>query len=122
MNIAKINQTLETLQENLGGALLAVDLFAVADGQSIAGINSQAKASALFNQLTDYLLRALKGADFPALGRYYALDLDGGNTVLIAPLGEYRLGILADNRKVQLGLILNVALPQAIADLAEALR
>lgn len=121
MNIQKLNAAVEELQGTLAGGLLATDIFAARDGQSIAGFNSQPRASALFNQLTDYLTKALKGSGFPNLGRYMVIELEGEHIVVIVPLGEYRWGMLVDIKKTQLGLLLNVALPQAIASFQEAM-
>jgi hypothetical protein len=120
MNIQKVNAAIETMRESLGAALLATDCFGAADGQSIAGINTQPKASALFNQLTDQLEKSLKGSDFPPLGRYYMLDLEGA-VVIVVPLGKYRQGMLLDPKKAQLGLVLNVVLPKLIEDMTDAL-
>lgn len=120
MNIQKVNAAIETMRESLGAALLATDCFGAADGQSIAGINTQPKASALFNQVTDQLEKSLKASDFPPLGRYYMLDLEGA-VVIVVPLGKYRQGMLLDPKKAQLGLVLNVVLPKLIEDMNEAL-
>ena len=121
MNVPKLTQAIEGVKNELGGGMLACDLFAVADGQSIAGHNTQPKASALFNQLTDYLVKALRGSGFPGLGHYFLIDMEGNNMVVVVPLGEYRMGLLVDTKKVQLGLLLNVVLPQMIQDLRAAM-
>jgi hypothetical protein len=120
MNVQKLNAAVEALAGGVGGGLVATDIFAAADGQSIAGVNPQPKASALFNQVTDYLVRALKGSGFPELGRYYVIELQGNAVVVVIPLGEYRWGMLVDLKKVQLGLLLDVLVPQAIADFEAA--
>jgi CheY-like chemotaxis protein len=120
MNIQKVNAAIEAMRESLGAALLATDCFGAADGQSIAGINTQPKASALFNQVTDQLEKSLKASDFPPLGRYYMLDLEGA-VVIVVPLGKYRQGMLLDPKKAQLGLVLNVVLPKLIEDMTDAL-
>jgi hypothetical protein len=121
MNIQKVNASVEKLQAELGAGLLATDIFAASDGQSIAGYNSQPKASALFNQLTDYLVKALKGSGFPDLGRYLAIELEGNAVVIIVPLGDFRWGMLVDTKRTQLGLLLNVVMPQLIEDFRQAL-
>lgn len=121
MDITRLNRVIEKLKDEVGPGLVATDLFAAADGQSIAGFNPQPKAAALFNQLTEYLNRALKGAGFPNLGRSILIELDGGMACIIVPLGDYRQGLLVDTKKVQIGLLLNVVVPELIAELGQVL-
>ncbi len=121
MNIAKVNTALSSLKEELGAGLLATDVFAAADGQTIAGINSGAKASALFNEVMDYLGKILKGSGFPPLNRYFYLDLVDNKAVLVLSYGKYRHGILVDSQKVKMGLLLNVYVPQLLEELPAAL-
>lgn len=120
-DMAKVNQVLTGLQEELGAGLLATSVFSVADGQAIAAINDQPKASALFNQLTDYLVKALKQSEFPALGRYYFMELQNARMVLVVPLGDFRQGLMCDTTKVQLGMLLNITIPTLIEDMNQAL-
>ncbi len=121
VKISKVNELIESFREDIGAGLMATEVFSATDGQSIAGFNSQAKASALFNQLTDYLTKSLSGAGFPPLGKFYMIDLEGGVMVFIIPLGQWRQGLLVDSKKVQLGLLLNVILPDHIKNLNDAL-
>gem|GEM_PF-281813 len=121
MNIAKVNATLNYLKEELGAGLLATDIFAADDGQSIAGVNSEPKASALFNEVTDYLGKVLKGAGFPPLNRYYYLDLVDNKAVLVLSYGKFRHGLLMDSSKVKMGLLLNVYVPHLLKELPPAL-
>ena len=121
MNVEKLNAAIEILKGDMGDALLATDIFGAADGQSIAGYNTQPKASALFNQLTGYLTKSLQGAGFPPLGRYYMLDLVDAKMVIVIPLGDYQWGMLVDTNKAQLGLLLNVVMPKIIDAFEEAI-
>jgi hypothetical protein len=121
MNIKKLNETIESMTTDLGESLLATDIWTVADGFSIAGYNPQPKAAALFNQLTSYLNDTLQGSGFPGLGKYYMLDLLDNKLVIVLPMGEYRWGILVDNSKIQLGLLLNIIIPRIIDAFEEAL-
>jgi hypothetical protein len=93
----------------------------VADGMSIASYNAQPKASALFNQLTTTIMKTLRSARFPNLNKYYLLDLEGDHMVIVLPLGDYRWGILVNSKKVQLGLVLSVAIPNALETFDEAI-
>lgn len=121
MNVQKLNKSIETLKENLGGALLATDIWGTADMQSIAGMNSQPAATALFGQLINTTNRALKESGFPILGKYIIFDLVDGKMVALIPMGDYAWGMLIDGKKAQLGLLLNVALPKAIASFEDAI-
>ncbi len=121
MNIQKLNKAIDTLKEDVGDALVACDIFTVADGMSIAGYNPQPRASALFNQMTTNLMKTLKNAQFPNLNKYYLLDLEGDHMVIILPLGDYRWGILVNSKKVQLGLLLSIAIPNSLEAFEEAI-
>ena len=121
MNVSKLNKSIETLKENLGGALLATDIWGSADMQSIAGWNTQPAATALFGQIILTTNQALKGSGFPMLGKYVIFDLVDGKLIVLIPMGEYAWGMLVDGKKTQLGLLLNVALPKAIAAFEDAI-
>lgn len=121
MNVQKLNKSIETLKEGLGGALLATDIWGTADMQSIAGFNPQPAATALFGQLINSTNKALKDSGFPILGKYILFDLVDGKMVAVIPMGEYAWGMLIDGKKAQLGLLLNVALPKAIAAFEDAI-
>ena len=121
VNVQKLFTAVELLKNDLGDALLAADIFGSADGQSIAGYNSQPKASALFGQLTLFLGKSLEGSGFPRLGKYYILDLADAKMVIVIPLGDYQWGLFVDTKKVQLGLLLNVVMPKIIDAFEEAI-
>ena len=121
MNVSKLNKSIETLKESLGGGLLATDIWGTADMQSIAGWNSQPAATALFGQIINSTNQALQGSGFPGLGKYCIFDLVDGKMVVLIPMGDYAWGMLVDGKKSQLGLLLNVALPKAIAAFEDAI-
>jgi CheY-like chemotaxis protein len=121
MNVQKLNKSIEILKENLGGALMATDIFGVADMQSVAGYNSNPAACALFGQIIVSTNRALKESGFPILGKYCLFDLVDGKMVVLIPMGDFIWGMLIDGKKAQLGLLLNVALPKAIAAFEDAI-
>ena len=121
MNVQKLNNSIETLKESLGGALLATDIWASADMQSIAGWNSQPVATALFGQIINSTNKALKESGFPILGKYCLFDLVDGKMVVLIPMGDYAWGMLIDGKKAQLGLLLNLALPKAVAAFEDAI-
>jgi len=121
MNVQKLNHAIEQLKGDLGDGLVATDIFTVKDGISIAGYNTQPKASALFNLLTSNIMKTLRGAGFPNLDKYFMLNLEGDKMVIILPLGEYRWGMLVDTTKAQLGLLVSIAIPNSLEAFEEAL-
>ncbi len=114
MNVKKLKEAIEVQKENLGDGLLATDIYASADGQSLIGYNSNPQACALFNRITDMVGKALEDSNFPKLSGYYVLNLDGGHMVVVLPMGEYQWGMLIDTNRTKLGLLLNVAIPKMI--------
>jgi CheY-like chemotaxis protein len=121
MDVKKINAIVKEVKDDLGDALIATDIWTAADGTVIAGVNSSPKAAALMNQVGRELVDALTGAKFPSLEDYYILDLRDGKMMLCLLLGDYQWGMLLDTAKVQLGLLLSVVTPKAIAGFNEAI-
>ena len=121
MNIQKLNQAIEIVKQDLGNSLLATDIFTTTDGTSIAGFNSQPKAYALFNELTNNLVKSLGNSGFPGLNEYYLLHLKDGHLVLVLYLLDYQWGFLVDSNKVKLGLLLNIVMPNAREAFIDAL-
>lgn len=122
MNVKKLNQAIEIQKENMGEGLLATDIFGTADGQSVVGWNSNPQACALFNRITNYMVDALDGAGFPGLNRYYIMDLTDKKMVIVLNLGDFQWGMLVDRTKLQLGLLLNIAIPKMLTAFEDALK
>ena len=121
VNVKKLKDSIEILKRDLGESLLAIDIFTSAGGKSLAGYNTNQQACALFNQLTGFLKGALKKSEFPGLGKYFILDLADGKKIIVIPFGECQCGMLIDRGKTQLGLLLNVVIPQIISALEKAI-
>lgn len=120
MNIKKLNNSVDMLKEYLGDSLIACDIWMTNTGQSIAGYNTQPKATALFEQVTTFLKKALNGAGFPPLDKYYMLDCAGDSMILVLQFEKFQWGILFTKSKVQLGLLLNVIVPNITEEFLEA--
>jgi len=71
MDVKKLNGIITSLAEDLGDALLTTDIWAVADGQSIAGYKSNPKAAALFNRMGKLLDNALQGGKLSGIDTHY---------------------------------------------------
>jgi|GEM_PF-1010591 hypothetical protein len=122
MNVKKLNASMDALKEDLEDALIASVIWTTADGQSIAAINPQPKAAALFNQVTGSISKTLSNSGFPGLNKYYLLDLEQNTMILILVFKDHQWGMLVDSSKIQLGLLLNVAMPNAFAGFEDALK
>ncbi len=122
MNVQKLNHAIAILREDLGDGLLSSDIFTVKEGMSVAGYNTNPKASALFNMLTTNIMKTLRGAGFPNLDKYYLMNVEGDKMIIVIPLGNFRWGMLVDTTKVQLGLLVSIAIPRSIEAFEEALK
>ncbi len=122
MDVKKFGKIIETLKEDLGDGLLADDIYSTKDGQSFAGFNSNPQACALFNEITKYLVKSLKGSNFPGMGNYYMILLENNYAVVVIPKGDFQHGMLVDLSKTTMGILTNVAIPKIIAGLDEALK
>lgn len=121
ISIQKLNAVVEELKQTLGDGLLATDIWDFSVGLSLAGHNAQPAAVALFTDVTKHLASALLDAGFPKLSRYYLLDMEGDHTVLILRHGNDLLqGMLLNNKKVNLGILLSIAMPKMFAGVAKA--
>jgi len=120
MDIEKLNGCIELLKKQMGDSLLATSIVAMSDAQAIADWNSKPGAAAIFVEVTNFLNESLKKG-YPALGKYYLLDLQEDKMLIFLPLGEYQWGIAVDTTKAKLGLILNVILPEIVSSFEDAL-
>lgn len=110
------------LREYLGDALLACDIWITNTGQSIAGYNTQPKATALLEEVTASLRNSLHGAGFPPIKNYYLIDCDKDTMLLVLQFDKYQWSILFIKSKIQLGLLLNVIIPNVSEEFLEAAR
>jgi hypothetical protein len=119
LNAAGLKRVVQIAQDGIGDALLSADLFSSADGTSYVGVNSRPAVCALVNQVTERMTWAFDKGGLPPLGRYYLAELDGARMLLVAPCGGFQLSLVVDTSRVQLGLLLNVVLPEVLAALEE---
>lgn len=118
MDVKKIKESIEILSEDLGEGFVSCDVWATGSGQAVVSHKGgNAKATALFDQITDNIKKALEVADFPEIDPYYLFHLDNGMLILILLHDNYQWGIAIDPEKSPLGLVLNIAIPNVIEKL-----
>jgi hypothetical protein len=115
-----LDGAVQDLRSILRDGLLATDIWERAAGLSLAGFNQQPVAVALFTRITDDLESSLRDSNFPALSRYYLLDLEGNHTVVLINHGPLLQGILVENKRANLGILISVAIPRMLESVARA--
>jgi hypothetical protein len=115
LDTAGLQTAIEAAQAALNGALVAADVCLAADGTSIVAYNSLPAACALFNQIATQMDRSLPRSNLPGLGRYLLAELADNQTVLFASAGSYQLCLVVDTSQIQLGMLLNLVLPEMLA-------
>jgi hypothetical protein len=110
----------QDLRNILRDGLLATDIWERAAGLSLAGFNQQPVAVALFTRITEELDSSLRDSNFPPLARYFLLDMEGNHTVAVLNHGPLLQGMLVDNKRANLGILISVAIPRMLETVARA--
>jgi hypothetical protein len=110
----------QDLRNILRDGLVATDIWERHAGLSLAGYNQQPVAVALFTRITTELETSLSDSGFPPLARFYLLDMEGNHTVAVVNHGSLLQGILADNKRANLGILISVAIPRMLETIAKA--
>lgn len=121
VDIDKLSVAIEEMRAVLKEGLVATDIWTRQDGLSLAGYNAQPAAVAVFTQLFADAVGALQDSGFPGVNRYLLIDMqDDMSVIVIRHPADLLQGILMNNKKVNLGILLSVALPKAIKTVTEA--
>ncbi|MBN2525243.1 MAG: hypothetical protein JXR76_02540 [Deltaproteobacteria bacterium] len=104
----------DATKEKLGRALLATDIWVKGERESLAGHNPQPEATRLFDELNDFIESNLKKSNFPKLNRYFLIELEDDNTVVIVNHGKVLQGMLVSLRNANMGSVVSVAIPHLI--------
>lgn len=122
VDVDQLQAICDNLQKTLKDGLLATDIWEKTTGLSLAGINAQPAAVALFNLLSDEISATLADSGFAELGQYYILDLEGDHAVIVIKHNEEMVqGVLYNSAAVNLGVLFGIAVPKAIKSAQEAL-
>jgi hypothetical protein len=122
IDINALNDSVENMKSLLKEGLVATDIWIARDGLSLAGYNQQPTAVALFTQLTGELQSTLQDSGFPGLNRYYMLDLEDDHTAMIIVHSQQVLQLLLlNNQKINMGILISVAVPRAIDLVGQAI-
>ena len=117
-------RALESMSEEMMGGLIATDVWKTDTAMAIAGINTQPKAVALFNRVSEMITRTMVGAEnsFATGIAQYMIQTEDGLFVFVVELGDgYRWGMLVDGSKAPVGLMLSVIIPETLANIRAAL-
>lgn len=117
-----LENAVQDLRSVLRDGLVATDIWDRSDGLSLAGFNQQPVAVALFTRITTELESSLADSNFPPLARYYLLDMEGNHTVAVINHGQLLQGVLVDNKRANLGILISVAIPRMIDAINKARR
>ncbi len=119
----KILEILEKMTADTNGGITNSDVFDRTHGMSIAGVNSSPRGCALFNGLAEQLSQTIAKTNglMEEHDMLLTVGKGGGAVAIVELTPKHRLGIKADTNKCSLGLLLSVALPDAIASLRAAL-
>jgi hypothetical protein len=110
----------QDLRNVLREGLVATDIWDRGSGLSLAGVNQQPVAVALFTRVTSELDSSLADSNFPPLARYFLMDMEGNHTACVLNHGELLQGILIDNKRANLGLLISVAIPRMLEAVVRA--
>lgn len=112
-------ELLARLRDDLDGALLSSAIWSDPN-TPLASFEPPPDALRRFDRFTDQLRTLLKQTGFPPLGGYYLLALEQDRMVAVLSVGEVRWGLMVDTTKSTLGVLLSVAIPNALAGLERA--
>ncbi len=120
MNVQKLKEAMEKLKGEMGKGLLTSDIMMQKDGQALVSHNPNPKLCALGTLMIKQIKEIVNKAGNVKLGNQVMLDLDGNQVLIIMVYGDYLWGLIFDESKVQIGLVVNAIIPDAAKRLEEA--
>lgn len=114
-------QNIEATKIALREAVLSINIWSPSTGLIIAEWQGNPTSVALLTQLIGELEETLKDANMPEIKDYIFMELeDNQNLVVIDHGDDLMQGWLVDASKVSPGILLGMAVPNAIANIAAA--
>lgn len=121
LNLDVLQECWTEQKKYLKDGLISGDIWDRNTGLSLMGFDANPEATALFNQLTGDLVDTLSGSGFPKFNRYYMVNLENDKLFIVIRHGDSLLqGMLLDPTKINMGILLTVAIPKAIAKVKES--
>ena len=121
INIEKLEAAITELKSILKDSLLITSIWDFSTGLALAELSPQPAAVALFTEVTRSLAATLSDSGFPQLNRYYLIELADDHLAMVVRHGDDMLqGIVMSAKKVNLGVLISVALPKMIASVEAA--
>jgi len=115
-----LDLAVQDLRNVLRDGLIATDIWERTAGLSLAGFNQQPVAVALFTRMTTDIESSLTDSNFPPLSRYFLIDMEGNHTAAVINHGPLLQGLLIDNKRANLGILISVAIPRMLESVARA--
>jgi hypothetical protein len=115
-----LDLAVQDLRNVLRDGLIATDIWERTAGLSLAGFNQQPVAVALFTRMTTDLESSLTDSNFPPLSRYFLIDMEGNHTAAVINHGPLLQGLLIDNKRANLGILISVAIPRMLESVGRA--
>lgn len=106
---------IETLRNDMGGALVATAISATPRGHVLAEYGHSELPADIYDSIGGFIDGGIE-RDGSAPGRFYLLQLKDHRTMIILIFNQYRWGILFNNRRIAMGLFLSVIVPKIMKE------
>lgn len=120
LNVDVLNESWVEQRRILRDALYHGDIWDASTGLSLSSADGNPEMVALFTRILTEIDSTLIGSGFPKLHRYFLINLETSITLVINHGDNIFQGLALDSKRVNLGLLFNVAVPKALAKVKEA--
>ncbi len=112
--LEKLQECVSYAKEELGDGLIATDIYSSEGLPVVEGYNSNPKATALFANITEYILKAVNNSNMSDLGDYYIINLQEGTLDIVIIDENFQWKLLINTNKIKLGYLFSIFLPEAL--------
>lgn len=121
MNFNVLEEGIEATRIALRDSVLSIDIWDRETGLSLVDWRGNPTGVALLSQMSVELDDTLEGSDFPKLKDYFFIDLKDGRALVVINHGDNIFqGWLLDSKKANPGILIGIAIPKAISNVAIA--